>query len=244
MNQTASNSAPTPQAPIAVLSYEQRDTGPRPRWVHAVVTVYLVLLAALLTLPVWGSWLVNGASFPSLGDLGWVAIWMGVLWGCGASLILIPVRAVRRRPMTRRSIWFPLIGSGLFAGLLSVGGSLALCEYLRRTDTVAGWAIIVAGAVTWVAWSVLFALIAFSGRERAIGMTLHRWLIAGSVLELLVAVPTHVLVRRRPECCAGFWTGAGICLGVAVMIISFGPSVLLLYYRRRMQITPPQMHSK
>jgi hypothetical protein len=145
---------------------------------------------------------------------------------------------VRRRPFTRRSIWLPLIGSGFCAGLLCVGGSAALCEYFNRADNETAWIVLAAGTVTWIAWSIPFAVIAFSGREWAIGMTLHRWLIAGSVLELLVAVPTHVVVRRRPDCCAGFWTGAGICLGVAVMIISFGPSVLLLYYRRRKQIAP------
>lgn len=221
---------------IAVLSYEPREAGPRPRWVYAVVTVYLVLLAAILTLPAWGALLLDR----NLHDFALSAIWMGVLVSGALSLIVIPVRTVRRRVVTRRSIWLPLIASGFFAGVLCVGGSAALCEYFKKADNESGWAILAAGIVTWVVWSILFALIAFSGRQQAIGMTLHRWLIAGSVLELLVAVPTHVVVRRRPECCAGFWTGAGICLGVAVMIISLGPSVLLLYYRRRKQITPPR----
>ena len=240
MNQSGSNSAPTPQTPIAVLSYEPRDAGPRPRWVYAVVTVYLVLLAAILTLPLWlwgGASLLDG----NFHDLALSAIWVGVLTSGGLSLIFIPVRAMRRRAVTRRSIWLPLIGSGFFAGLLALGASLALCEYFKQAGPHPEWIIFGAGIMTWIAWSIVFGLIAFSGRERAIGLTLHRWLIAGSVLELLVAVPTHVLVRRRRECCAGLATGAGICLGVAVMIISFGPSVLLLYYKRRRQITPPQV---
>ena len=71
-------------------------------------------------------------------------------------------------------------------------------------------------------------------------MKLHRYLIAGSVLELLVAVPSHIIVRRRDECCAGLLTGTGICLGVVITLVSFGPSVLLLYYRRFKQISPPR----
>jgi hypothetical protein len=222
---------------VAVLSYEPCGVDPRPRWVYAVATVYLVLLAAILTLPVWASLLFDG----HIHDLALSAVWGGVLVSSGLSLIIVPVRAVRRRPFTRRSIWLPLIGSGVCAVLLCVGGSAALCEYLNKANNESAWIVLASGTVTWIAWSMLFAIIAFSGRERAIGMTLHRWLIAGSILELLVAVPTHVVVRRRPDCCAGFWTGAGICLGVAVMIISFGPSVLLLYYRRRKQITPPRL---
>lgn len=230
------SSLPPPSAEIAVLSYEPHSVGPRPRWVYAVAVVYLVLLCVILTLPGWGGLLLDG----SIQNPALCAIWGGVLAAVGLSLMVIPVRTVRRRVVTRRSIWLPLIGSGVFAGLLCVGAAAALCEYFRRTDSEMAWTVLAAGLLTWIAWSIVFALIAFSGREGVIGMTLHRWLIAGSVLELLVAVPTHVLVRRRADCCAGFWTGAGICLGVAVMIVSFGPGVLLLYQRRRKQIAPPR----
>ena len=58
-------------------------------------------------------------------------------------------------------------------------------------------------------------------------MKLHRKLIAGSALELVVAVPSHIIVRNRGDCCGGFLTGTGICIGVVVAFISFGPSVLL-----------------
>ena len=51
------------------------------------------------------------------------------LWGpfivlilCGASLIAVPVRAARRRPMTRLGLWVPVLASGLLQGLLILGG--------------------------------------------------------------------------------------------------------------------------
>ena len=61
---------------------------------------------------------------------------------------------------------------------------------------------------------------------------LHRAVLAGSVAELLIAVPIHIVVRRREYCCAGFMTGTAICIGCVVMLISLGPGVAWLYYRR------------
>ena len=227
-----------PTAPAReVLEYERIDPAeaarPRPWWVYAVAGIYAFLLLALLSLPGWARW--QGQADDN--GLVTLAICIGVLTLCGLSLMIIPVRAARRRPITRRSIWIPVIASGLLAAALVLGGGLALCEYFRATDQPAARIVLGASILTWLIWSGVFALVALSGRERSVGMKLHRWLIAGSVLELLVAVPTHVIVRRRQECCAGILTGFGICIGVAIMLVSFGPSVLLLYYRRRKQIT-------
>jgi hypothetical protein len=75
----------------------------------------------------------------------------------------------------------------------------------------------------------------------SVAATLHRWLLGGSVAELIVAVPTHIVVRQRGYCCAGIYTGTGIVFGVAVMIIAFGPSVGFLFYRRWKKIMPARM---
>lgn len=225
---------PTQNQPV-VLAYESpgAQTGPRPALVYAVATVYLLVLSGIVSLPVWSYFAMGGDT----ESVVFVTVMVGALLLGGVSLILIPVRVVRRRPVRRRSVWFPIIGSGLLFGLLVLGAAAAMGEYL--TNQVVGWHLVTAAALCWTIWSVLFAIIALPGTPHGIPMRLHRWLIAGSVLELLVAVPTHVVVRRRPDCCAGIATGFGICLGVAVMFVSFGPSVLLLFYRRRRQITRP-----
>jgi hypothetical protein len=56
--------------------------------------------------------------------------------------------------------------------------------------------------------------------------------LAGSVAELLVAVPCHVYARDKDYCCAGFSTFAGLATGLAVMLFAFGPGVFFLFAAR------------
>ena len=49
---------------------------------------------------------------------------------------------------------------------------------------------------------------------------------------LLIVVPSHVIVRRRGDCCAPVVTSFGIVTGIAIMLLSFGPGILLLYKKR------------
>jgi len=209
-------------------------SGPRPWWVYGVVAIYLLLLGGMLTMPIWAAFTDgNDVVLPA-------AIFVAALFGCGWTLILLPVRALRLRPVRRRSIWLPVIVSGLLGGALVFGAGIALYEFFRISGDAVEWALVLGAVCVWAGWSIVFMLIVGSNGPGTIGMKLHRLLIAGSALELLIAVPAHVVVRRRNECCAGIETGIGICIGVGVMFISFGPSVLVLYHRRRKRITPPR----
>jgi len=231
---TNSTDSSSPGGESLTLTYEPAPvaaSGPRPWWVYAVVGAYLLLLAVLLTLPAWAG-LLSGANS---NDLTLLIICVVALVVSGFSLILVPVRKVRRRPVTRRSIWVPILGSGFLAGVLVLGAGLAVYEYLRF-EGEEEWVIAAAAGLVWLGWAIVFGVICVHGNVEGVGAWLHRWLIAGSALELLVAVPCHIVVRRRNECCAGIGTGLGICFGVVVMFIAFGPSVVMLFHRRRKQI--------
>ena len=52
------------------------------------------------------------------------------------------------------------------------------------------------------------------------------------MLQLLIAVLCHIIVRQRGDCSAPFVTGFGIATGIAVMLMTFGPSVIFLYQKR------------
>ena len=94
----------------------------------------------------------------------------------------------------------------------------------------------------WIGWAMLFHRFAKSGDPHALTRRLTQWLVRGSILELLVAVPSHIFVRRRADCCAPMFTFWGMVTGLAIMLLAFGPGVFFLFIervRRRQPRLPP-----
>jgi hypothetical protein len=91
------------------------------------------------------------------------------------------------------------------------------------------WILVFWGTL-WLFWSILFYL--YFRNSSAVITRIISWLLKGSVLELLIAVPCHIIVRRRDDCSAPLATSFGIATGIAIMLLSFGPSVLFLYKKR------------
>jgi hypothetical protein len=160
------------------------------------------------------------------------------------SLLLILIGHHWELPKTQKSIILPLLGSATCAALLFGGAAMASQEFFfggesRRdlADTVANILLISTGVV-WVGWIVLFACVSRSVNRLTLSDRLYQSLLAGSLLELLVAIPMHLVVRRRSYCCAGENTGMAIGVGIVVMIIALGPAVFFLFFRRYKQAYP------
>ncbi|HEX3151298.1 MAG TPA: hypothetical protein VHR66_24685 [Gemmataceae bacterium] len=204
----------------------------RPVWVYLVVLVYLLLVAAIVDLPL--VLLVFGGE---TGPIEAAVVFSGIVFLLGASLLFIPVRTQLQRPVRRRSIALPLIVSAVCAALVFGAGGLATLEYLEGSGSspemeVANWLVVVGTGLVWLGWMVLFGWLSRSVSPQTINDRMYQLLLAGSVLELLVALPMHLVVRRRTECCAGLATGLGIGVGLFVMLIALGPAVFFLFYRR------------
>ena len=111
-----------------------------------------------------------------------------------------------------------------------------------------GWVGVTAVAglvlIFWMIWGLIFLRVSREDDADSITGRLRRWLLRGSILELLVAVPSHVVARHRDDCCAPAATFWGITCGLTVMLISFGPGVFFLFAGRmkhlqRAAIPPP-----
>ncbi len=147
-------------------------------------------------------------------------------------LLFVRVDISQRRLKPRTHILISSIASAFFLAVLTFCGLLCIGVALRGDKAVAEDARHVATAIglAWLFWAIVFYRMNRNSSDIVSrGVT---WLMRGSVLELLIAVPAHVIVRRRDECSAPIATSFGITTGLAVMLLAFGPSILILYKQR------------
>jgi hypothetical protein len=224
-----------PNCPHCGRSVLPRVRRRRPVWVHLVVVLYLLLVVTVLDVPV----LLVALGGEKDAMLGTTAL-SAAIFAFGAALLIIPIRTQLERPVRRRSVVLPLIVSAVCAAAVVGAGGLATAEFVAGNvpgldgDTLV-WAVGFATLLVWLGWMVLFGWLARTVAPQTINDRMYQLLLAGSVLELLVALPMHLVVRRRTQCCAGVATGVGIGVGLVVMLIALGPAVFFLFYRRYRQ---------
>ena len=207
------------------------------RWALVVAALYLLILV-LLTVPVT---LLAFAPKASAKDIAEAYVrfpywlWVGVMVLGQAALLVVPVRVASRRPVTRRSLLLPIVTAGLMMGGLAVGALYSLYEFAMWDKALEGWFLwsgFGSGVVIWGVWAVLFYRSSRGANPPDVISRQCRLMFRGSILELLVAVPTHIVARSRDYCCAGVMTFVGLTLGISVMLFSYGPAVFFLYADR------------
>jgi len=229
------------------------------RWGLVVVMLYVVALI-VLSAPV-----AFAAFWPTFG---WSEIfgmyrnwqfwtWIFVMFSGAVSLLFIPIHYADRRPKSRRPLLVPIVTSILFLGLLGFffvysivlaiwgDGSPPVMSSVNGTSEIAGcagvWVVVL---LLWTLWGILFYRRARSDSPDTLLRRAASWLLKGSILELLVAVSCHVVVRRRDDCCAPLGTFLGIAAGLSVMLLSFGPGVIFLFADRCRQLKPGEVPTK
>jgi hypothetical protein len=177
-------------------------------------------------------------------------IWIFVMISGAVLLLLVPIRYTERRPKSRRPLLVPIMTTSLFLGLLGcfLLGSIMLAIWgddgppvlSGTSEATALTGVCVAVLLLWAAWGVLFYRRTRSDSPDALLRRAASWLLKGSILELLVAVSCHVVVRRRDDCCAPLGTFLGIAAGLSVMLLSFGPGVFFLFVDRCRKLKPKE----
>ena len=206
-----------------------------------IATALYTLLTLLLGLPLGWLAFASGDSVFSDEPLGYVA-WVGglglALGLCQAVLLATRVERSWARPVPQRPLWVPVLAASfltgflLLAALLMAGialiGDDALGVFHPPWGALSGLLLL----LMWGAWALLFRR---QGQHHGVDGLLDRglrWVLAGSVVELLVAVPAHLVARRRDDCCAPSVSYLGLVMGMAVLLMSFGPGVYFLFAQR------------
>ena len=157
--------------------------------------------------------------------------------------LLWPVRFPRARRERGRSMWVSIAliagcGTLLVAGGLFLIGSLTQTVFGLRFETGSNDLITLLGIVVVGSWLVLTPLVwRFArGRNPDDAMTgLARRLFAGGVVEVVVALPVDVLVRRKTNCYCAEGSLWALTIGTWLMLITAGPLALLIAVRARRQ---------
>jgi hypothetical protein len=197
-----------------------------------IITIAYALIVLCLLVP--GAAYLAGVGPVAAYTMMWIPI--GIILVSQALLLFLSVDTSWRRLRPRAHILVSCLVTGVLLALLT--GASILSVVFAIHGNVDSWdrlfenGGIVLGCWVgiWAAWTMLFYL--YRRNSHALTTRATSWLLKGSVLELLIAVPSHVIVRRRDDCSAPVVTSFGIATGIAIMLLSFGPSVILLYRKR------------
>jgi hypothetical protein len=213
------------------------------RWAWMVAGLYAALLLVLAVPGILLAFAPKNSFRESLGVFAcwpfW--IWLVVMFVCQLALLSVPVRVASLRPVAQGPVWRTILAGGLMAGGLVAAAFLSIYEFLYRgatNDSLIGWTVIELVLLGWCVWSLIFSRMSHQTPAADIVTRQCRWLIKGSILELLIAVPTHIVARYRDYCCAGFMTFVGLTMGVSVMLFAYGPAVFFLFAERWKKLHP------
>ncbi|MBN1456269.1 MAG: hypothetical protein JW912_00275 [Sedimentisphaerales bacterium] len=168
-------------------------------------------------------------------------IWGGVILLIQASLLLIPVQVSEEPLVPKRHIRITVVTIALLFSILLWGFVCSIAFGIFGDDVLVDpfvWLLVGFIVIAWIFWSYIFFRYAKKRTPELFARKGIGWLIKGSVLELLVAVPSHIIVRRRDDCCAPGFTSLGIAAGIVIMLIAFGPGLYFLFSARFERMRP------
>ncbi len=200
------------------------------RWIPLTLLLYLLSLT-VLTLPLL-----------KLLDLGWGEIgefslfFVSVLVLIQLVLLLVPMDVARARPVKQRKVVASAIMGAIPMAVLGILFIISIDLMIFGEDSphdlLNEWSIYSILGLSWLVWGIVFYKSYTAKDPRAFISCITRWLLRGSILEMMVAIPSHIISRQREECCAPYITLFGIATGIAVALMSFGPGILFLFAQK------------
>ncbi len=220
-------------------------------WSVPVIAAFvLVIFLSLLPLGMMSFGPERGArAANAMSRNAWFIGWVVTMAIC-QGVLLIRVAPSENRPRARRKLLPAIIATSLCLSLLltmvllmlplgikgdrtlNVAFDVSRSVYPFKSELLLPLTLVGFVIAQWVVWTVLLQKYADPANPGHFMARLTRWLVAGSVAELVVAVPCHVLARKRDDCCAPLVTFWGIVTGISILLLCLGPAVMYLVQDR------------
>ena len=197
------------------------------RWV--LLFLYICLVVGLLGIGYLKGWFFP-SSMQSKSKLFWTVLVFSLTLISQAIFIFTAGTKDLCKPLRKRRVVLPIVIASFLMMILIValGGALSELLYVD-IEMYDNWIGTIIMGLIWFLWGLIFY-------ARYSNISRFKWLknlvnvmIAGSLIELLASIPSHLIVSKRPGCFVGIYTSLGISAGIAVMVWAFGPGVILLF---------------
>ncbi|MCX5638319.1 MAG: hypothetical protein NTX52_11600 [Planctomycetota bacterium] len=214
------------------------------KWAFITVLLYICLVVIIFVPLVW--WVAFYGTFNASDVLETFTVWQfwlvcGIITAIQALMLLFPVKTVAEAPKPQRLIWVPIVTAALLFSILVLGVVWSILMAIWGDDILGDyfdWASLAFVIFCWIVWLFVFYRFYRDVEAKTLFQRITTWLIRGSIVELLVAVPSHIIVRRRDECSAPGVTYFGIAAGLVIMAVAFGPGLYFLFLQRFERMKP------
>jgi hypothetical protein len=219
------------------------------KWAFLTVLAYVILVAVLF-IPAIVFFAFHIADSETGIPSDWLSLRAWQLWLylvvvllIQALLLLYPVKVSQEKLIPKRITWVQIFITSLMMSVLVIGITWSVIVVITGDDLLeeeetAFWISILYLLGWWILWSWVFYRFSKTTEPKDFFQRTMAWLIKGSILELLVAVPSHIIVRRRRDCCAPGITAGGIAAGLIIMLLAFGPGLYFLFQKRFERMRP------
>lgn len=206
-------------------------------------SVYILIAFVVLNfLLMYGlSILIIPEAKEGLDDLfPFVGITTLILLVCQALMLGLKIDVIEVRPVAKRKITWLSIVIGMLMAVISFTILVVLLFVAMGEKSNAfgplqdalPYLLLVFFLLTWFFWAYVFMVKYWNNNPQGYLQKVTGSLLTGSVLELLVAIPSHIYMRQRGDCCAPIFSYFGIVTGAAIMLCAFGPGIVFLFVKR------------
>lgn len=138
---------------------------------------------------------------------------------------------------TGRPLKSAVIIAAFMAMLLTVGAITVVLEIFQQRQTFFnsdyGMIVWISMSLIWFAWAGIFYVYWRQGDRYTQYGKMIRGLLAGSVIEAMVAIPVHIAATRKTQCYCEHGSYTSLVFSGTVLLWAFGPGIFLLYRREK-----------